>query len=168
MFGFITKYLPDAGQHHKRRLMTYMQKYRINFVPSLFTKDTKKYIYFQNLSYQMHFNRLCFKWFWLQCIVDCLLHSKHLDLIIKDEKGTMRNRVSGFPSALSYQWVWIKHYLEMNQGYRGRSTPKNMIFFCFDICYSPIFLLSKMGSYFTQISLLLILWSFMWRGYRQI
>ena len=33
-------------------------------------------------------------------------------------------------------------------------------FFCFDICYSPIFLLSKIWSYFPQISLLLILRSF--------
>ena len=39
----------------------------------------------------------------------------------------------------------------------GGSRAKNLYFFYLDICYSPIFLLSKMGSYFTQLSLLLIL-----------
>ena len=50
----------------------------------------------------------------------------------------------------------------------GGVQAKNFNFFYFDICYSPNFLLSQMGSYFTQLSLLLILCPFTWRGYCQI
>ena len=56
-------------------------------------------------------------------------------------------------------------------GYREEVHAK--IFFylnvcLFVICYSPIFRLSKMGSYFTPLSLLLILWPLPWRDYHQI
>ena len=46
------------------------------------------------------------------------------------------------------------------KGIGGGSRTKNLYFFYLDICYRPIFLLSKMGSYFTQLSLLLILCPF--------
>ena len=45
--------------------------------------------------------------------------------------------------------------LEGIWGEGSRAT--NLNFFYFDICYIPIFLLSKMGSYFTFLSLLVIL-----------
>ena len=33
------------------------------------------------------------------------------------------------------------------EGYKGEPNLRNINFFCFDICYSPIFLLSKTGLY---------------------
>lgn len=42
MFGFITKYLSNTGKHHKRRLNTYMQMYRIHLVPSLITDLSRR------------------------------------------------------------------------------------------------------------------------------
>ena len=43
------------------------------------------------------------------------------------------------------------------KGIGGGSRAKNLYFFYLDICYSPIFLFSKIGSYLTQLSLILIL-----------
>ena len=51
-------------------------------------------------------------WMILTSIHCRLLHCKHLDSVIKNEKGNMLNRVAGFP--LSNQWVWIELYLEIN------------------------------------------------------
>ena len=53
-------------------------------------------------------------WMILTSIYCRLLHWKHLDSVIKNEKGNMLNRVAGFPYALSNQWLWIKLYLEIN------------------------------------------------------
>ena len=52
-------------------------------------------------------------------------------------------------------WVLplIKTGLIRTYGYRGVYA-KKIVFVHFDICYSPIFLLSKMGSYFVQLALL--------------
>ena len=46
--------------------------------------------------------------------------------------------------------------------------PLPIYLFYFDICYNPIFLLFRIGSYFTQLRLILILQPFTCRGYRQI
>ena len=46
---------------------------------------------------------------------------------------------------------WFAHVKSL-----GWVQAKIFNIFWFDICYNPIFLLSKIGSYFTHISLLLI------------
>ena len=46
--------------------------------------------------------------------------------------------------------------------------PKILDFLYFEICFSPTFLLSKMGSFVVQKWILLILWSFPWgRGHKK-
>ena len=65
---------------------------------------------------------------------------------------------------------WRKQQLNLKYGKSiVRSfQAKIFYFFDFDTCYRPIFILSIMGSYFTILSLLLILWPFKWRGYCEI
>ena len=63
--------------------------------------------------------------------------------------------------------VLVHYWLEWSLKGIGGSRPKKIVFVHFDICYSPIFLLSKMGSYVTQLSILFILWASKWRPHNQ-
>ena len=47
--------------------------------------------------------------------------------------------------------------------------PKSSDLFVFDMCYYiPIFILSRLGSFLTDVLLLLILWAITWRAYRPL
>ena len=66
----------------------------------------------------------------------------------------------GVNSFYGYRYLAVQGKYH-NLRVQGGPGPKSYISFILIYVYSPIFLLSKMGSYFTQLSLLLILCPFM-------